>query len=84
MPYSYDHSFRNLSPSDPGQKNRPYNNNIPIDPIFIWNSSMGGYNNAERNYVTFRTELTLSVTSPDDEYFLGVFNPISISFYPFD
>ncbi len=78
----YIHSFRNLSPSDPGQNNGPYNNNIPIDPIFIWNSSMGIYNDAEGNYVAFRTELALSSASGK----LGIprYNPPGISFYPFD
>ncbi len=45
---------------------------------------MGTYNNSEGNYVAFHTELTLSVTSPDDKWFRSGYDPDSISFYPFD
>ncbi|KAK0229659.1 hypothetical protein EDD85DRAFT_1026600 [Armillaria nabsnona] len=75
----------NSPPSDARQNNGSYNNNIPIDPIFIWNSSMETYNNAESNYVTFPTELTLSVTtSANDKWFMSGYGPASISVYPFD
>ncbi|KAK0452194.1 uncharacterized protein EV420DRAFT_1645832 [Desarmillaria tabescens] len=79
----------NLSPSDPRHDVSPYNNNIPTDPIFIWNAT---FLQSEANYYnydspiylhTFRTELTLSTSNtPCGMNLLYPYG--SLVYYPFD
>ncbi|KAK0477819.1 hypothetical protein IW261DRAFT_1594296 [Armillaria novae-zelandiae] len=67
--------WRNFSPSDPRHDNGPYSNNLPTDPIFIWNPTHfgRGRTNFGSNSLTFRAELSLFTN--DVSY---------LSAYPFD